>query len=87
VDREFWKTNLTPERIVEKARALRCPDLEEPKGKKLVEELEPGHIIVDLTNLHHGMGSQFPLENCMFYGKYNRNSTLLVYFPLASFHC
>lgn len=60
----------TPARILEAARALPAETLE---IEELIRTLKEEHIIVDVTAIHYGMGQKFPLENCMFYGKYEPN--------------
>ncbi|KIJ33206.1 hypothetical protein M422DRAFT_35579 [Sphaerobolus stellatus SS14] len=71
--RRLWEEKFTAARIVEIAKNLDIPEFNEPDVQALVTELKPDHFIVDLSTLHHGMGDQFPLDNCMFYGKYNPN--------------
>ncbi|KAF8522437.1 hypothetical protein BU17DRAFT_64366 [Hysterangium stoloniferum] len=69
--RNKWRSQYTPECIVETAKTLRGPEIDEPGVEQLIKELKKDHIVVDVTELHHGMGDKYPLENCKFYGKYS----------------
>jgi deoxynucleoside triphosphate triphosphohydrolase SAMHD1 len=71
--RDIWRKYFTPERIVEAAKRLDPSEYRDPGVKKRIAELTVEHVIVDISALHHGMGDQFPLDNCKFYGKYNPN--------------
>lgn len=67
----------TPARILNAARAL---PVESPDIEELIRNLKEEHIIVDVAAIHYGMGEKFPLENCMFYGKYEPNSMSFLFF-------
>ena len=45
-----------------------------PDVRTRIAQLTEAHIIVDMAELHHGMGPKFPLDNCKFYGKYEPDS-------------
>jgi hypothetical protein len=75
---ELWKERFTSERIVDAAKNLDSPELQDPEVQQRVAELTEDHVIVDMTALHHGMGDKFPLDNCKFYGKYSPDSKCLL---------
>jgi deoxynucleoside triphosphate triphosphohydrolase SAMHD1 len=72
----------TPESVVLAAKTY------QPKTeieRKLIEELDPKHVIVDEAILHYGMGKDNPLDKVKFYSKHHPNGMCLVTFLLLSF--
>ncbi|KAF8518890.1 hypothetical protein JB92DRAFT_3087920 [Gautieria morchelliformis] len=70
-DRHLWSHDFTPESIVEAAKNLKVPDVDGTDVQQRISELTVEHVIVEMSELHHGMGDKFPLDNCKFYGKYS----------------
>lgn len=60
----------TPENIVQAAKNLKVPD-DDRVEDKIVAELGPEHVIVDLAPMHYGMGDKNPLDSVKFYSKRN----------------
>ncbi|KAH9928821.1 uncharacterized protein B0H18DRAFT_1155264 [Fomitopsis serialis] len=74
--RHDCKEIFTPEKIV---RAAQADERELPSEKdqasedeyrKLIEELKPEHIIVDISMMHYGMKDKNPLDTVSFYSKH-----------------
>ncbi|CAL1701912.1 unnamed protein product [Somion occarium] len=63
----------TPENIVQAAKNLKVPD-DDRVEDKIVAELGPEHVIVDLAPMHYGMGDKNPLDSVKFYSKRNPKS-------------
>jgi hypothetical protein len=80
-DRERCKEFITPERIVEAAKsfaATYAPDSEsdEAEARDIADSLDPGHVIVDHSEMHYGMKEKNPLEFVKFYSKRNPDSEI-----------
>lgn len=60
---------------METAKSLDFAEFNNPSVRERTLELTEDHVIVEMSALHHGMGDKFPLDNCKFYGKYNRDGT------------
>ena len=55
----------------------------EEVNPKDVDALAPKHIIIDLTERHHGMKNENPLDYIRFYSKHNPHCACL---PLSCVH-
>ncbi|KDQ65179.1 hypothetical protein JAAARDRAFT_168116 [Jaapia argillacea MUCL 33604] len=75
-DRQWFRDNVTPEKIVEAAKNHTLSESEyheneEDTGLVELEDLEPKHVIVDLAPMHYGMQDKNPLDFVKFYSKHN----------------
>lgn len=65
------KAMFTPESIVEAFRAVYTEDsnLHRADVDALAKEFGPKHVIIDITERHHGMKNENPLDFMKFYSK------------------
>ncbi|TFY67525.1 hypothetical protein EVJ58_g1575 [Rhodofomes roseus] len=67
----------TPEKIVRAAQAEeRMPQVkDEAQYRALIEELNPEHVIVDISMMHYGMKDKNPLDTVSFYSKHKPDNS------------
>lgn len=70
-NRETFRNNVTPERIVEEAKAFseNSPNRDWDQD----DELTPNDVIVDFSTMHYGMKERNPLDSIEFYSKRRPN--------------
>ncbi|KAF5371517.1 hypothetical protein D9615_009616 [Tricholomella constricta] len=68
---DMFKECITPEQIVEAARAL--PTTEDPAIRDLVKKLCAQDVICDFSLMHYGMKEDNPLDSVRFYSKRHPN--------------
>jgi hypothetical protein len=88
---ELCQKYITPERIVEAAKALPSDTVDgdlSQSGGVTVDSLSANHVIVTLTPMHYGMKEKNPLDFVKFYSKHKPNSKLHpAYLSLISLSC
>ena len=71
------KALFTPESVVKafNAKYVEDPALHNPEVDALAKEFSPSHVIIDVTERHHGMKNENPLDFMKFYSKHHPDRT------------